>query len=230
MPERPKSVRLPLSSPVRSKCTWLRLLQRTNPARYLLDEAWQGALLTPGVSVAESALRPGPDWPSVPVLLECAGVVKSGWGHRRSESLYILWRYVDGQFRELARAVSSDLSWARDLQPLAQRAIDEGMPAPSPQDAALGAERILEQIDVLLASSEGSCRALILARIYNGLAGRVAAERCSHASDPVYTAGGVVQEEIHITVQKSHHGEARSHRWQEGRASSGKEAVTPPPC
>jgi len=119
-------VRIPSSAPRRTALKYAKLLRRVRSvSRCGLD--WEGTFIHPGALVEETDLRPSPDWPEHPCLLECAGISKAGRGHNRSELLYSLWQYDHDRhdWMELGRASSQTWTWAADLAPLAKRAMGE---------------------------------------------------------------------------------------------------------
>ena|SRR5579872_3669870 len=79
---------------------------------------FHGKFMKPGATVPESSLRPSPEFPPTPVVLEFAGRC----GHE-TESLHVLWLLRDRQWFELGRAQSKSWEWAIDLRPIAVRAL-----------------------------------------------------------------------------------------------------------
>jgi len=116
-------VRLPCSAPlryVRDFRAYARVLTRVDPhADYA--SGFEGCLLRPASLVREAAL------PDPAVLLECAGPVRRGSGHRRAPSLYVLWRFDRrrGEWCELARTQAEAWEWAVDLRGPAMRALGQ---------------------------------------------------------------------------------------------------------
>jgi hypothetical protein len=126
--------------------------------------------------VAPAELRPTVEYPETPVLLECAGIAKTGRGHNRSEYLYIVWRFDahSDEWRELGRAQSAACEWAADLAPIARRAIDEQIGAPDLTE-------VERRISVYLNSELGRVaerdRMQVLAVIHDAIATRIVTPR-----------------------------------------------------
>jgi len=115
--------RLPSSG--RGRHAYLKLLSRVDPDAQN-GFGFEGSLLRPGAWASAAELRPSADYPPIPVLLEyTSGAVRGVAGHRRADSLYVLWRWEPGRWRELGRASSLAWEWALDLRPLAIRALAE---------------------------------------------------------------------------------------------------------
>ena len=72
-----------------------------------------------GAMVNVSDLWPAPDFPATPLLIEYAGSDRTGWGHRRSNSIHILWRFDAGnkEWVEVARATGKGTEWLSALVP-----------------------------------------------------------------------------------------------------------------
>jgi len=115
-------VKIPRSGARNATPVFAKLLQRVT-AKPECGFDFAGTFLKPGGAVEASALRP-PGFPTVPLLLECAGVY-GGKGHVRGEALYILWRLDGANWVELARAKSQAWEWSLDLGPIAKRALEE---------------------------------------------------------------------------------------------------------
>jgi hypothetical protein len=120
-----ETIRLPAGSGVRSRKAYLKLLARVDPDAEN-GFGFEGSLLRPGAWVTRAELRPAPNYPEIPVLLEysMAPSHASGAG-RRSDGLYVLWRWSGdaNDWRELGRSCSAAWEWALDLRPLAIRAL-----------------------------------------------------------------------------------------------------------
>jgi hypothetical protein len=124
MPE--DCIRVPCSSHRRSSNTYAKLLTRVDPQAET-GFGFEGSIIRPGKEVHWDALWPTPAHPRIPILLECAGSAKPGWGSRREPDVYILWRF-DPQVKlwtELARSSSHTGAWAYDLRAPAIRALEE---------------------------------------------------------------------------------------------------------
>jgi hypothetical protein len=120
-------VRLPCSSPRNIREKFLKLLSHVEPDA---DHGFgfEGKFFRPGSMVTDAELRPSLAFPLVPIALEYfRGPAYGIPGHRRSDYIYILWRYeleLD-VWRELGRASSFAWEWAVELRPLAVRALKE---------------------------------------------------------------------------------------------------------
>jgi len=146
---RERVVRLPQSGPNRQCMKYCKLLskvdQNTGPSGY----AFHGKIFRPGLSCALSSLRPSPEYPEVPVLLECAGPIEPAKyelkGMRDVTSyLYILWQLHGSTWVELARTQSTSSTWTLDLAHVARRALSEGgAQERQPLDMSAAANRIM---------------------------------------------------------------------------------------
>lgn len=117
-------VRIPRSSSRRGEACYAKLLSRVAPdAQSGFD--FQGTFLRAGGLLPESALWPCRQYPKVPVLLEFAGSDGSGSGHNPSSWLYVLWRYQEGQWREVVRTAACSNEWCAVLGPLAASLINK---------------------------------------------------------------------------------------------------------
>lgn len=169
----PAMVRLPLSARDRRLMTYAKLLRRVaRHAQTGFD--FDGQLLRPGELVAESSLRPSPDYPAVPILLECAGPERPGRGHNRAAELYILWRYEANRsaWTELARVAAESWDWAAVLGPLAWQAVADQWPSAPPAEACAVTERLERIVDAELEAAALADRRKILAIIHDRLAAR----------------------------------------------------------
>jgi hypothetical protein len=142
--------------------------------RVVSDHVWggysfEGQLLRPGSS------HPIEEIPEPGVLLECAGPVGSGWGHRRRDVLYILWRFDRRrcEWREIARALAVTRDWTLDLGPIAQRELSS--PRPVLIDPALAAGRVMAALAGEIELVDRQAQRLILLAVYDRVAGSLAA-------------------------------------------------------
>lgn len=122
-------IRLPRSS-ARNAGGYIKLLSGINE-KLPYGFSFEGSLFAPGKIVTGEDLRPGSQYPEIPLLLECAGVQNPRDGRPSSRhwpTLYILWRFdpAKQEWREVARAQSESWDWAADLQPIAKRLLLEG--------------------------------------------------------------------------------------------------------
>ena len=133
----------------RNEMGYAKLLLRVYPRRTNGLDPYDGQLLTPGSVIEQAELWPTTEYPATPLLLEYAGSDQSGRGHKRSNSIYILWRFelVRSEWAEVARAVSQGDDWRTYLVPIAFAEINRGSP---PRDATYAAgvcSRILGALD-----------------------------------------------------------------------------------
>ena|SRR5579872_1638392 len=107
-------IRLPRSSGRSSATTSLKLLSRVNPERPGAF-AFEGTFLRPGGTIAKAQL------PSPALLLECCGSTGNGWGHNRSETLHILWRWDGADWKDIAQMRSVGSEWVEVFHPIITR-------------------------------------------------------------------------------------------------------------
>lgn len=119
-------IRIPCSSRRQCQNTYGKLLTRVDPQA---DSGFgfEGTIIRPGKDIPWSGLWPTPAHPRIPILLECAGSMKAGYGHRREPDVYVLWRFDPSLKRwgEIARSSSGTGAWAWDLRAPAIRALEE---------------------------------------------------------------------------------------------------------
>ncbi len=172
-------VSLPCSSPRNCREKFLKLLSHVDP-HAAHGFGFEGVFLRPGATVTDAQLRPGPEYPPTPVALEyMRGSVHGIPGHRRAESIYILWRYDrdHGSWRELGRAVSFAWEWAVVLRPLAVRAMREarGTNVEIMPDLPAIAGRIAAVLDRELKSLEPPHRHQVLGVLHDQFGARLCA-------------------------------------------------------
>jgi len=168
-------VRIPRSSEVRGRPEWGKLLTRVDPEAKD-GFGFEGTFIAPGRYVEESELRATPAHPAIPILLECCLLGKVQSGHRRSPMTYILWRYENRAWHEIARSEGLSWEWAIDLRPIAIRALEAAhgrKSEPSKPDLEATTVRIAEFLDWELAAIEAVHRAQILAALHDVLAARL---------------------------------------------------------
>lgn len=174
-----RRVRIPRTSGRRNDVCWARLLWRVDRALGRGELIpFHGRLVRCGRLVREAELWPAPEYPAAPILLESAGIALAGWGHRRSQKLYILWRYErdTGAWREIARVVSATADWVWEMAPIARQAIEEQRaprPAMEPAAVRVSACQALEDLVGELADGE---KRVALAAIYDWVLWRMAEE------------------------------------------------------
>lgn len=169
-------VRLPRSVVRRDAITFCKLLcQVRRDPQTGFD--FVGRFLRPGARMDEAELWPAPQYPAVPVLLECAGSDGRGWGHRRSANTYILWLYerTSGEWAELARAVGQAWEWCYILGPVAARVLAQQLPIRPPAEIGPLAERIRSLLEGELSNLPPEDRSKVLGLLHDQLAARLAA-------------------------------------------------------
>lgn len=172
-------VRLPCSSDRNSRDRFAKLLSHVTEA----DQGFgfEGKFLRPGATLTEAELRPTAAYPPVPILLEyMRGPAYKTESGRRTDSIYILWRYdrEANTWRELGRATSFSWEWALDLRPLAMRALREargGALVRVMPDLVAIAGRIATVLDGELKPLEAAERSKVLGVLHDQLAARLCA-------------------------------------------------------
>lgn len=172
-------VTLPCSSPRNSREKFAKLLSHVDPDG---EHAFgfEGKFFRPGATVTDAELHPTAAYPETPILLEyMRGAAYGIPGRRRTDSIYILWRYdrEANLWRELGRAVSFAWEWAAELRPLAVRALREarqGLVEVMPDFVAIAA-RIAMFLDRELKSLETPHRNRILGVLHDQFAARLCA-------------------------------------------------------
>lgn len=174
MPERPlATIRLPAGSGVRSRHGYLKLLSRVDPEAQN-GFGFEGCLLRLGAIITPAELRPTPDYPEIPVLLEYSTAPSHAAGaRRRSDSLYVLWRWQDGAWCELGRAASASWEWAVDLRPLAIRALAQEKAVEAAPDLPAIAHHIAGFLDEQLKILKPPDRARLLGILHDQFASRL---------------------------------------------------------
>lgn len=169
-----REIRIPNSASRRGVIAYAKLLHWVEqPATTGFD--FEGRLLKPGQKIQEAELWPSEDWPRTPVLLECAGSEKPGWGHRREPQIYILWRYEreSGQWREIARTAATNSEWCLILGPVARQAVVGAIPARPRAECAELADQVCRAIEeIVLRRLTAGDGAAVLARLHDLLAAR----------------------------------------------------------
>lgn len=165
-------VHIPKTSLSRNALTYAKLLCRVCPRRTF--DAFEGALLRPGALIDEAALWPTPEYPAIPILLEYAGNDQSGRGHRRSNDIYLLWRYdaAAGAWRELIRCTSQGADWIEQMKPIALREIARSAEPIDARHAADVSGRVLGVLDQALERLGSDERHLVMAFVYQAFSAR----------------------------------------------------------
>lgn len=155
----------------RREATYAQLVLRVRRSG-LID----GRFFRTGAQVEESALRPSPAYPEVPLLVEFAGSDGTGWGHNRSPDIHLLWRYdyLRHGFDEIARVRSHGAEWLFHLEPIIRRHIHRP-PVDYTSEAREAAARVLAALEGELDQLEDESRARALAVLYNQVTARFAA-------------------------------------------------------
>jgi hypothetical protein len=153
--------------------TYAQLVSRVYPRRMAFN-AFEGTLLKPGALIDEAELWPTPDYPVIPLLLEYAGNDSSGWGHRRSKDIYLLWRYdcARHEWIELVRCVSEATEWLDHLRPVALMQLARNAPPADPSSAASISARIIGALDQELERLDGEDRHLVMSFVYQAFSAR----------------------------------------------------------
>ena len=161
-------VRLPRTAARRGAITYCRIVCRVVPDAVWSGYRFEGELARPG------SLFPTTRLPDPALLLECAGNLPGGWGHNRTPTVYILWRYdrKAGVWRELARAQALETDWTVALGPIAQAALNP--PRPILVDTEATAARVMEQLEREIKPLEFRVRVLVLRAVEDRLAAGMA--------------------------------------------------------
>lgn len=159
--------------------TFAKLLRSVDPEAHQAL-GFEGKFLRPGSTIAQSDLWPDPQYPEVPLLLESfPGPAYGIRGHRRCDSIYVLWRWdaASRSWGELGRTSSKAWEWAMELRPLALRALraSKRLQEPAGADVIAIAERISGAMDSELRLLDRSDRSRVLSVLYNHLAARMCA-------------------------------------------------------
>lgn len=130
-------------------------------------------MLRPGALIDVEDLRPDEGFPVVPLLLEYAGNDRTGRGHRRSNDIYVLWRYEwpRNAFVEVVRCVSQGNEWLDHMRPIAMREIG----LQEVRDALLAEKvtgRVLAVLDAELETLGTDDRGLVMNFVYEQFTAR----------------------------------------------------------
>jgi hypothetical protein len=172
-------VKLPCSSARTSREKFVKLLSSVDPEAEH-GFGFEGAFYRPGATLTDAELRPTDAFPVVPIALEyMRGPAYGIPGRKRSDSIYILWRYDDhsNSWRELGRAISFAWEWAVELRPIAVRALREarGGNLEVMPDLPAIAGRIASFLDGELKPLERSHRMKVLGVLHDTFAARLCA-------------------------------------------------------
>lgn len=168
-----KLVSLPRSATSRNAITYVKLIHSVKTDHAFGGYRFEGPLFRPNQTIEEAELRPSPDYPETPLLLECAGPAAPAWGHKRAKQLYILWKYNPSRndWDEVARTAAADRDWTVDLGPIAKRLVH---PKPILIDAPRIADRVLVKLEDELEPLERCAQRLVLLAVYDRFASRIA--------------------------------------------------------
>jgi hypothetical protein len=161
------TIRIPCSND-RRQATYAQLIRRVNMRGSI---PFEGRLLRTGAAIEEADLRPTPEWPETPLLIEYAGNDRSGHGHRRSNDLHILWRFDAGEWIEIARISSQGPEWHYHLVPIVRREICSA-PVNFVEVAGKITELVLALLDHELDGLEDEGRARTMSFLYDKFTAR----------------------------------------------------------
>lgn len=178
---RADSISLPATAPRsarRAKMCFLKLLSSVDPDA-THGFGFKGTFFRPGEIVGSARLRPSLEYPEIPIVLEQSLAPAHGIpGHRRCDTITILWRWdaALNEWRELGRSVSVGCEWAIEMRPLAIRALAEarGRTAALIDERAI-VSRISEFLDHEVSVLGPSDRLRLLSVIHDQLAMRLCA-------------------------------------------------------
>jgi len=158
-------VQTPRTAHSRGAVTYLKILRTVTRDTTWGGWRFEGELMRPGDCIG---------FPSHRLLaIECVGSDRRGYGHRRSETLYILWRFEDGAWCELGRSSSANRDWTLDLGPIARRALHPPRPILIDPDGL--AERLLRAVDEEIEPLDAPAKKAVLNAVYDRVAARVVA-------------------------------------------------------
>lgn len=139
---------------------------------------FDGTFFRPGTIVSEADLRPAPEYPATPIVLEQSQAPAQGIpGNLRCYTVTILWRWepTRNSWRELGRTLSAGTEWALTMRPLAILALAEargGVVGPAIDESAI-ARRISAFLDHEVSALPPADRVRFLAIIHDQLAMRI---------------------------------------------------------
>lgn len=165
-----RHIRIPRTCSRRDVSCWAKLLSSVDSGAHD-GFGFHGIFLRCGREIPESALWPDATYPRMPVLIECAGPVSTGC---RNETLWVVWRYDQGRFLDIARSVSAGPEWAIELVPIARRAIERQAGPRVVKKPAQIATELARTLDRELEPLSDPEKAATLDCIYHQLAVRLA--------------------------------------------------------
>ena len=167
-------IRIPRTAESRRARTYAQLVLRVTTLRG--RPSFEGIFFRCGAAVEEAALRPTPEYPEIPLLIEYAGNDRTGRGHRRSNDIHILWRWNPArrEWDEIARMLSQGPEWLHDLAPVVRRRV-ASPPRRFVELAGDATARVLATLDGELAVLEDEGRERVMAFLYDQFTARFVA-------------------------------------------------------
>ena len=173
------TVRIPRTSG-RQKRGWALLIRRVSPCGGI--RILEGTHLRPGSAVSEADLRPTPEYPVTPLLIEYAGTTgrdsegRKAHGHNRALDVHILWRYDrPAGWTEIARVASEGPGWREYFLPIVTREFEKWRsddPVDHVAEARAASSRICAAIDIELARLEAEDRRRVVSFLYDQIVAR----------------------------------------------------------
>lgn len=175
-------IRIPRSARSPYEAVYARLIRRIlgDGSDWGLD----GQLFRCGAKIDESELWPGDDYPSVPLLFECAGRDSAplrrplGGGRAVRPRLYILWRWsADArEWMEIARISAAGDEWIDRMSALVRLELARApRPASQIEIAVRASNRWTDSLDRELEALDRDERVLALGYFYEEITARFAA-------------------------------------------------------
>lgn len=162
----PDKVQLPRSS-TRLASAYAHVRVLTAVSQKPMGLGFEGKLYQPGQVITREELGAG-------VVLECVGPSGPSRGHRRGAVVWVLWRYQNEQWNELARSVAMNWEWTEDLRIPAVRAL---YPVRELADLSrIGREiatDIIEAIDRRLEREHADLKRSTFSSLYDRMAARM---------------------------------------------------------
>jgi hypothetical protein len=171
----PREIRIPQTCTDRRQLTFAQIILRMSPRA--TPTIFEGARFRTGSRVTECELRPTPDYPEIPLLLEYAGNDRTGRGHRRSNDIHVLWKFESetSEWIELARVTSQGPEWFEHLGPIMRDHLRGGPNANEAEVAGKATRRILELMDRELESLARDGRERAMSFLYDAFTARLMA-------------------------------------------------------
>jgi hypothetical protein len=114
------SIRIPRSPSRRGQQGFATLILRISTGPLT---GFDGTHLRRGSSIDYAALWPNPKYPATPLLLEYLGSDGSGWGHNRSNDVWVLWRFnlEKKEWDQIASVAARGKDWYYSFAPIVRR-------------------------------------------------------------------------------------------------------------